>query len=352
MSKNVKDHRERSRLFFLRSYIAALSLLLSMNSFAMNLSAMSIKSSLSLIRPTSLNRSLSMSRGFGSVSPASGANIPSGTGNPESSIPSQTRNWNLKGLKVEVSRQQHRTFKKVGKARGRLSQAEEKYNEISSTSNPSLELLESCPNPAIIRNELEELQSRLQTLTTIEYKLKEIKSPSDQDFQELLPNIEALELSDEPPARQVRGPKKVKQKTPPASRMPYASYTSKDGIEIRVGRTASDNDDLSCNPELRDNNDWWLHASGCPGSHVVIRCTDDDLMQTYRETVIDAALLAAANSKKKDANRVPVNLTRCRYVSKPRGAKPGLVYLNGDVATITVDMKAEAERLDRLKSNR
>ena len=41
--------------------------------------------------------------------------------------------------------------------------------------------------------------------------------------------------------------------------------------EIRVGKGAGDNDKLSLEPEHRDGHDWWLHAAGCPGSHVVIR---------------------------------------------------------------------------------
>jgi hypothetical protein len=39
--------------------------------------------------------------------------------------------------------------------------------------------------------------------------------------------------------------------------------------------------------------------------------------------------------------KVGVSLVRCRQVSKPSGAKAGLVRLNGDVETIKVDVKAE-----------
>ena len=43
-----------------------------------------------------------------------------------------------------------------------------------------------------------------------------------------------------------------------------------------------------------------------------------------------------------------VTYTRCRNVSKPFNAKAGLVQLSGDVATIQVNIKAEAARLERL----
>lgn len=61
------------------------------------------------------------------------------------------------------------------------------------------------------------------------------------------------------------GPKKVKGKPLPP-RKPYHIYTGLDGLEIRVGRGASDNDELSCNPEHRDGADWWMHVAGCAGS--------------------------------------------------------------------------------------
>jgi hypothetical protein len=43
---------------------------------------------------------------------------------------------------------------------------------------------------------------------------------------------------------------------------------------------------------------------------------------------------------------------RCRNVSKPKGSKPGLVQLNGDVATIRIDVKAESKRLERLEKTK
>jgi hypothetical protein len=39
-------------------------------------------------------------------------------------------------------------------------------------------------------------------------------------------------------------------------------------------------------------------------------------------------------------------------VTKPGGAKPGLVFLGGDVSTIKIDVKAEALRMDRLSKTK
>mmetsp|Transcript_7646 Transcript_7646/g.11159 ORF Transcript_7646/g.11159 Transcript_7646/m.11159 type:complete len:95 (-) Transcript_7646:1421-1705(-) len=87
-----------------------------------------------------------------------------------------------------------------------------------------------------------------------------------------------------------------------------------------------------------------MHASGCPGSHVVIRCHDENLDE---EVVNDAAALAARQSKCSGAN-IKVSLTRCRHITKPRGAKAGLVQLNGNVRTVSVNMKEAEVRLQKL----
>ena len=70
-------------------------------------------------------------------------------------------------------------------------------------------------------------------------------------------------------------------------------YFAANKVEIRVGKQAEDNDELSINPEHHDGSDWWMHASGCPGSHVVIRCANQSLPE---ELVMDAAALAARQS--------------------------------------------------------
>ena len=85
-------------------------------------------------------------------------------------------------------------------------------------------------------------------------------------------------------------------------------------------------------------------ASGCPGSHVVIRCHDHIL---DKEVEMDAAALAARQSKC-TGNVIKVSLTRARDIKKPPGAKAGLVQLTGKVKTVSVNMKEAQDRLDRL----
>jgi hypothetical protein len=85
-------------------------------------------------------------------------------------------------------------------------------------------------------------------------------------------------------------------------------------------------------------------ASGCPGSHIVIRCHDAQLDPAVVE---DAAALAARQSKC-TGTVIKVSLTRARDIKKPPGAKAGLVQLTGSVRTVVVDMKKAQVRLDRL----
>lgn len=246
--------------------------------------------------------------------------------------------WDLNGLKQETSRAYLRTFKKIEKANERLNKSLMSTDTESVTSTSVVDL----------KNEIAALKARLLDLTVLEEDLKKIKSTSNNDFQSIIERALALELSDSPP---VRADQQVKVKKPKAAtqpRKPYFRFTSIDNILIKVGRSAADNDELSLSSEHREGSHWWLHVAGCPGSHVVICNSDDNLPTSYRETLIDAALLAAVNSKTSQSGRVQVTYTRCRHVTKPYGAKPGLVFLKDEVATTRIDVKAENKRLERL----
>jgi predicted ribosome quality control (RQC) complex YloA/Tae2 family protein len=170
-------------------------------------------------------------------------------------------------------------------------------------------------------------------------------------------------LNNSEPVTTVRAPTKLKKvvpqlqkKTQAKPRLPYKIYSSADDIEIRVGRNAVDNDELSTNAQHRDSSDWWLHVSSHPGSHVVIRSTDDDLLLRYPATVTEAALLAVVNSKiySPSAGRVVVTLTRCSAVHKISGAPAGQVQLYPSrlVQSVTIDVKREIHRLETLNKTR
>ena len=132
----------------------------------------------------------------------------------------------------------------------------------------------------------------------------------------------------------------AKKKPTPPTRKPYRTFTSKDGLDILVGKTSADNDDLSL--RIARGNEHWFHVSGWAGSHVVVRYTDDDLPH---ETLLDAALLAAHFSQAPKGSRAEVHRTRAKHVSKFRGAKPGQVHL---ASYKSIRVRPDPDRLERL----
>jgi len=100
-------------------------------------------------------------------------------------------------------------------------------------------------------------------------------------------------------------------------------YISSDGYEILVGRAARDNDNLTF--KIAKPNDLWLHAADYSGSHVVVRNTTRK--DIPHRTLIEAAQLAAHFSQAKKDLKVDVHYTERKFLSKPKGAAPGLVRL-------------------------
>jgi len=100
-------------------------------------------------------------------------------------------------------------------------------------------------------------------------------------------------------------------------------YDLPGGWKVLVGRTDADNDYLSL--KLAGSDDWWFHVRGLPGSHVILQGPAAE--EADRGTLERAAAIAAYYSKAREAGVVPVSCTRARYVTKPRGAKPGTVNI-------------------------
>ncbi|KAL9187750.1 hypothetical protein ACHAXT_006128 [Thalassiosira profunda] len=290
--------------------------------------------------------------------------------------------FNCQLLKKETTRLTLRTLKKIGKASTRIRAAEEQYEKLRVAIDENadeemdeklMQQLEAAPNVEQFKTELTELQSRLQKLNWLEEQfakapLKSKKHLSIEELQKMpegaqvVEYVVELDISDdesqkqkriEADARNRRSKKERQQQMKEegvnqvqGGRLPYRRYYSSAGVEIRVGKQATDNDVLSLSPEHRSGAHWWYHASGCAGSHVVL-CTDES--SPSKEDVRDAASLAALKSKCIGQSVIKVSMTRARNVSKPRGAKPGLVQLNGDVKTVTVKKSEVEERCKRLE---
>lgn len=120
-------------------------------------------------------------------------------------------------------------------------------------------------------------------------------------------------------------------------RLPYRVYRAPSGAEIRVGRGARDNDDLTFRHSK--GNDVWLHVRGRPGAHVVIR---DPGPHPAPELLVVAAQVALQHSGIDGGAREEVAWTRVKWVRKPKGLPPGKVmpeqvkvlYVEADPAVV------------------
>jgi predicted ribosome quality control (RQC) complex YloA/Tae2 family protein len=101
-------------------------------------------------------------------------------------------------------------------------------------------------------------------------------------------------------------------------------FTSPDGMDVLVGKSARDNDVLTF--QVASQRDFWLHVAGSSGSHVVVS-NPEGLQTLPRETLKFAASLAARHSKMKAGGTVTVHVARVKDVGKSRGAPPGQVTL-------------------------
>ena len=93
---------------------------------------------------------------------------------------------------------------------------------------------------------------------------------------------------------------------------------------LLLGAADADNDYLST--QVAEPNDWWFHADGVPGSHVILRAKEDQ--EPSKETLRQAAAVAAYHSKARNAGTTPVHCTRARHVKQPRGVKTGTVQVS------------------------
>ena len=165
---------------------------------------------------------------------------------------------------------------------------------------------------ALAGKELEYLDSVLDALARAE---------TERDLAEI-----RAELMEQGYLRAQRG-KKAKKESPSAP----LQFEVADGFTVLVGRNNRQNDQLTM--RTANNNDWWFHVKNIPGSHTVLvtegRTPTDAAME-------QAAALAARHSRARASAQVPVDYTQIRHVSKPQGARPGMViYTN--YKTVFVD---------------
>ena len=111
-------------------------------------------------------------------------------------------------------------------------------------------------------------------------------------------------------------------------------YRSSDGYDIYVGKNNYQNDELTF--KFATGNDWWFHAKGMPGSHVIVKSNNEELPDRVFE---EAGMLAGYYSKGREDEKVEIDYLQKKNVKKPNGAAPGfVVYYTNYSLTIHPDI--------------
>ena len=108
-------------------------------------------------------------------------------------------------------------------------------------------------------------------------------------------------------------------------------YVSADGYDMYVGKNNFQNEELTF--KVATGNDWWFHAKGCPGSHVIVK-TNNTVPPDG--TFEEAARLAAHYSKNRNSGKVDIDYIEKKQVKKVPGAKPGFVIYHTNYS-MTID---------------
>jgi len=120
-------------------------------------------------------------------------------------------------------------------------------------------------------------------------------------------------------------------------------FLSSGGFTILAGRNNLQNDQLT----LKDShkNDVWLHAQHAHGTHVLIRCANDEPDDA---TYTEAGEIAAFYSEAREGANVAVDYTRARFVKKHPGSKPGMVTYD---QYFTMYATPDADKVKALKQS-
>lgn len=163
------------------------------------------------------------------------------------------------------------------------------------------------------RRELEYLNSVLESVSRAE---------GERDLEEI--RQELVETG------YIRRRGKVRDRVKRAASKPL-EFRSSSGLRISVGRNNSQNDALTT--KLAGRNDLWFHVQKIHGAHVIL-WTEGSTPD--RQSMTEAAMLAAWFSQGRASGNVPVDYTLVKHVKKPVGARPGMViYTTYETAYVT-----------------
>lgn len=179
------------------------------------------------------------------------------------------------------------------------------------------------------------VESLLSRAAAAEERLAELTSL--QAAVEVAPDVPSLEGLRLRARVKVEAARAATRHPKAAPRLPYLRFRSRDGLEIRVGRGAVDNDALTFRHSA--GNDVWLHARGTPGAHVVVPCGRG--ASPPLDTLLDAAALALKHAGRQEGDDGDVSWTHVKHVRRVPGGPPGRVTITHD-RTLYVRLTPEA----------
>jgi len=169
--------------------------------------------------------------------------------------------------------------------------------------------------PAIERR-LRETAARLGEVEAFRERLEEATSRED------LEKLEG-ELNRSSVVRLARRPERKEAGRKP-SFFRIREFQTSDGFTVVAGRSGRDNDTITF--KMAAPHDFWLHAAGRAGAHVIVR--NPRRVKALPEAALrEAAALAAWLSRGDRETDVEVHYTRRKEVRKGKGMSPGMVML-------------------------
>lgn len=127
----------------------------------------------------------------------------------------------------------------------------------------------------------------------------------------------------------------------PARLVPRRLKT-REGWDVLIGRSNEGNDHLT--HHLARPEDYWFHVHGAAGSHVVLR-RGKSKNEPSKKTLEEVSSWAAFYSQARTAGKVPVIVTRKKYVRKPRKGPPGLALCTNEKTLIVRPAEPPREAL-------
>ncbi len=193
------------------------------------------------------------------------------------------------------------------------------YKKYNKAKNAKIELAKQIQ---LAKTELEYIYTVFDSLT---------KAESTSDLAEI-----REELYSSGYASRMKGYSSHK-KTAPA----YLKFKTSEGYTVLCGKNNIQNEYIT--HRLAEKSDYWFHAKGVPGSHVLLVCNGKEPKGI---SFTEAAEIAAHYSKNSTGQNVEVDYTFAKNVKKAGSGKPGLVIYHTNWSAIVTP---NAEKIAKMK---